>query len=143
MTFMTKDEEKKLSQQQMKYVRERLMQIRDVKMKEVEDEYDDPPSSDDLMKQEIGAGRVRLIPEKLPHAGPRTDLCDVLYFKKYRGTTDEVHDEVLAVRQSLREEISNRKNLVREEMAKILDQAMLGDAVQALSLLEEFSGKKF
>lgn len=37
---MTKDEEKKLSQQQIKYVRERLMQIRDAKLKEVDDEYE-------------------------------------------------------------------------------------------------------
>ena len=140
---MTKDEEKKLSQQQIKYVRERLTQIRDVKLKEVDDEYDDPPSHGDLMRQEIRAGRVRLIPEKLAEAGPDTNLSDVLYFKKYRGTADEVHDEFLATNQSLREEISNRKSLVREEMAKILDQVMLGDAVQALSLLEEFSGKKF
>lgn len=140
---MTKDEEKKLSQQQIKYVRERLMQIRDAKLKEVDDEYDDPPSHDDLMRQEIRAGRVRLIPEKLAEAYTHTNLCDVLYFKKYRGTADEVHDEVLAARQSLREEMSSRKNLVREEMAKVLDQVMFGDAVRALSLLEEFSGKKF
>jgi hypothetical protein len=81
---MEKQEKKPLSSAQVKYMQNRLHEIKVVKMRDIEREYDG-----------------------------LDDLGDIL--------TEEI----------------------RDEMAKILDQVMLGDADRALKMLEDFTAKSF
>ncbi len=136
---MEKQEKKPLSSAQVKYMQNRLHEIKVVKMRDIEREYDGLDDLGDILTEEIRAGRVKLVPGKLVRASYRTDLADVLYFEKYRGTA-QVVNRVITKRTS---EAEVRKDRVRDEMAKILDQVMLGDAAQALKMLEDFTSKSF
>lgn len=136
---MEKQEKKPLSSAQVKYMQNRLHEIKVVKMRDIEREYDGLDDLGDILTEEIRAGRVKLVPGKLVRASYRTDLADVLYFEKYRGTA-QVVNRVITKRAS---EAEVRKDRVRDEMAKILDQVMLGDAAQALKMLEDFTSKSF
>lgn len=136
---MEKQEKKPLSSAQVKYMQNRLHEIKVAKMRDIEREYDGLDDLGDILTEEIRAGRVKLVPGKLVRASNRTDLADVLYFEKYRGTA-QVVNRVITKRTS---EAEVRKDRVRDEMAKILDQVMLGDAAQALKMLEDFTSKSF
>ncbi len=136
---MEKQEKKPLSAAQVKYMQSRLQEIKVAKVRDIDKEYDGQDDLGDILTEEIQAGRVKLVPGKLMKAGNRTDLADVLYFTKYRGTAQAVN-RVVTKRTS---EAEVRKDRVRDEMAKILDQVMLGDADRALKMLEDFTAKSF
>jgi hypothetical protein len=136
---MEKQEKKPLSSAQVKYMQNRLHVIKVVKMRDIEREYDGLDDLGDILTEEIRAGRVKLVPGKLVRASYRTDLADVLYFEKYRGTAQVVNRVI--TKQTSEAEV--RKDRVRDEMAKILDQVMLGDADRALKMLEDFTAKSF
>ncbi len=126
-----------LSQAQTKYITERLNAVKLAKLRAIETEYKD--DLNDVLAAEIRAGRVKLIPEKLERASMRTDLFEVLFFKKYNGGWKEV-EKVVKKSEAQREVRSDK---VRDEMARIMDQVMLGDAEQALQMLQDFSAKSF
>lgn len=138
--------EKPLTQQQIRYARQRVEGLESAKVKAIYAERDADTTycarysrGGDLLTAEIRAGRFTVDKDALRGAACNTDLHEVLKFTKFPKGLEDAKRAASAVA----DKYEARVQAVRAEATRLVDALVLGDAASAVAALQAFAEKVF
>ena len=131
---------KEMTKQQRDYAIGRVKGLRDIAIRRIKENHPAVPDAPDLensdMVKLVRAGKVKMYPATRDYSGYQLRLNQVFDFCPIKAAAKKVHE---AKKAKILKARGKETGPIYAEAVNIIDKIMLGDAAEALALIEGFA----